>query len=90
MRLPFPLPIAVVLMIAFAETAALAGSVHGFGKYPVEQRVPLSIWMGFVMMCLGMFMAILDIQIVATALPTIQSCAWHCAGPHELGSRRLI
>ncbi|MGL6181486.1 MAG: DHA2 family efflux MFS transporter permease subunit [Aestuariivirga sp.] len=40
---------------------------------PVDQRVPLSIWLGFVMMCLGMFMAILDIQIVATALPTIQS-----------------
>ena len=29
-------------------------------------------WLGFVIMCLGMFMAILDIQIVATALPTIQ------------------
>ena len=40
---------------------------------PADQRVPLSTWLGFVMMCLGMFMAILDIQIVATALPTIQS-----------------
>lgn len=29
-------------------------------------------WGGFVIMCLGMFMAILDIQIVATSLPTIQ------------------
>ena len=29
-------------------------------------------WIGFVAMCLGMFMAILDIQIVATSLPTIQ------------------
>lgn len=29
-------------------------------------------WGGFVVMCLGMFMAILDIQIVATSLPTIQ------------------
>ena len=29
-------------------------------------------WIGFVIMCLGMFMAILDIQIVATSLPTIQ------------------
>ncbi len=28
---------------------------------------------GFAMMCLGMFMAILDVQIVATSLPTIQS-----------------
>ncbi|MFD0849284.1 DHA2 family efflux MFS transporter permease subunit [Sphingosinicella xenopeptidilytica] len=31
------------------------------------------IWAGFAMMCLGMFMAILDIQIVATSLPTIQA-----------------
>jgi MFS transporter, DHA2 family, multidrug resistance protein len=30
-------------------------------------------WIGFVLMCLGMFMAILDIQIVATSLPAIQA-----------------
>src|SRR5947199_8227422 len=30
-------------------------------------------WLGFVLMCLGMFMAILDIQVVATSLPTIQN-----------------
>lgn len=30
-------------------------------------------WTGFSLMCLGMFMAILDIQIVATSLPAIQS-----------------
>src|SRR5580700_1189643 len=29
-------------------------------------------WLGFASMCIGMFMAILDIQIVATSLPTIQ------------------
>jgi DHA2 family multidrug resistance protein len=29
-------------------------------------------WAGFSLMCLGMFMAILDIQVVATSLPTIQ------------------
>ena len=29
-------------------------------------------WLGFVLMCLGMFMAILDIQVVATSLPAIQ------------------
>ena len=33
----------------------------------------LRTWLGFAMMCLGMFMAILDIQVVATSLPTIQS-----------------
>jgi DHA2 family multidrug resistance protein len=32
----------------------------------------LRIWAGFVCMCLGMFMAVLDIQIVATSLPTIR------------------
>ncbi len=31
-----------------------------------------SIWLAFLLMCLGMFMAILDIQVVATSLPTIQ------------------
>ena len=30
-------------------------------------------WIGFALMCLGMFMAILDIQVVATSLPTIQN-----------------
>ena len=35
-------------------------------------RSDLRTWGGFVIMCLGMFMAILDIQIVATSLPSIQ------------------
>src|SRR5580700_8581145 len=30
-------------------------------------------WIGFGLMCLGMFMAILDIQVVATSLPTIRT-----------------
>ena len=33
---------------------------------------PLAGWVGFIAMCIGMFMAILDIQIVATSLPDIQ------------------
>jgi MFS family permease len=33
---------------------------------------PIAAWFGFVAMCVGMFMAILDIQIVATSLPAIQ------------------
>jgi MFS transporter, DHA2 family, multidrug resistance protein len=32
----------------------------------------VATWLGFATMCIGMFMAILDIQIVATSLPTIQ------------------
>jgi DHA2 family multidrug resistance protein len=33
---------------------------------------PFLLWIGFGAMCLGMFMAILDIQIVITSLPVIQ------------------
>jgi MFS transporter, DHA2 family, multidrug resistance protein len=35
-------------------------------------KVRAATWSGFVLMCLGMFMAILDIQVVATSLPSIQ------------------
>src|ERR1700692_1678989 len=35
-------------------------------------QVRIATWFGFVLMCLGMFMAILDIQVVATSLPAIQ------------------
>ena len=34
---------------------------------------PVTVWAGFIIMCVGMFMAILDIQVVATSLPTIQA-----------------
>ena len=34
---------------------------------------PAILWLGFIVMCVGMFMAILDIQVVATSLPTIQA-----------------
>jgi DHA2 family multidrug resistance protein len=37
------------------------------------ERVPPVVWAGFAVMCMGMFMAILDVQVVATSLPTIQS-----------------
>ena len=42
---------------------------------PLQARpdaVPAPVWTGFAMMCVGMFMAILDVQVVATSLPTIQ------------------
>ena len=32
----------------------------------------VAAWCGFLLMCLGMFMAILDIQVVATSLPSIR------------------
>ncbi len=39
---------------------------------PMPAKTLLSTWAGFIVMCIGMFMAILDIQIVVTSLPTIQ------------------
>ncbi|MGO6684025.1 hypothetical protein AB9E03_33835, partial [Rhizobium leguminosarum] len=36
-------------------------------------ETPAIVWLGFMAMCVGMFMAILDVQVVATSLPTIQS-----------------
>src|SRR5947207_12155064 len=36
------------------------------------ERPAIATWAGFLLMCLGMFMAILDIQVVVTSLPTIQ------------------
>lgn len=39
---------------------------------PIAHAPPLAAWLGFMAMCVGMFMAILDIQIVATSLPDIQ------------------
>jgi MFS transporter, DHA2 family, multidrug resistance protein len=43
----------------------------------LEQKSPMPVMLstsiGFGMMCIGMFMAILDVQVVATSLPTIQS-----------------
>ena len=37
-----------------------------------SQTVSWRTWAGFGAMCAGMFMAILDIQIVATSLPAIR------------------
>jgi DHA2 family multidrug resistance protein len=39
----------------------------------MPDRVTGVTWAGFAMMCVGMFMAVLDIQVVATSLPTIQT-----------------
>src|ERR1700758_1642502 len=36
------------------------------------EAIAAKTWVGFLLMCLGMFMAILDIQVVATSLPAIQ------------------
>ena len=38
-----------------------------------EGGIARNVWVGYLAMCLGMFMAILDIQIVASSLPDIQA-----------------
>ena len=43
----------------------------------------VALWLGFTAMCLGLFMAVLDIQVVASALTTI-GAALHIA-PEKLG-----
>src|SRR6516165_8785677 len=40
---------------------------------PVSAVVGIKTWVGFIAMAIGMFMAILDIQIVASSLPDIQA-----------------
>ena len=52
------------------EAANLADAALPMPALPAT--VGLRNWVGFILMCLGMFMAILDIQIVASSLPTIQ------------------
>ena len=44
-----------------------------YAASPAGPSPSLSTWAGFGAMCLGMFMAVLDIQVVATSLPTIQA-----------------
>jgi MFS transporter, DHA2 family, multidrug resistance protein len=39
----------------------------------LRDEASAATWLGFILMCLGMFMAILDIQVVATSLPAIQA-----------------
>lgn len=42
-------------------------------KLNFDPPVTIVTWVGFATMCIGMFMAILDVQVVATSLPTIQN-----------------
>ena len=44
-----------------------------YAASPAASKPSLATWAGFGAMCLGMFMAVLDIQVVATSLPAIQA-----------------
>jgi MFS transporter, DHA2 family, multidrug resistance protein len=39
----------------------------------LPQRGGIGVWLGYLAMCLGMFMAILDVSIVSSSLPEIQA-----------------
>jgi DHA2 family multidrug resistance protein len=49
--------------------------------YTVAVAIGPATWIGYLALCLGMFMAILDVQIVASSLPDIQ-LALHIATNH--------
>ena len=57
---------------ARAVSAQLVAAPMSASRKPRTGHAGLATWPGFLLMCLGMFMAILDIQVVATSLPTIQ------------------
>ena len=82
---PLGLPLRATVFIAlsaslpavrrYAETASGAPHETMIARHPMIWRTTsarIATWFGFVLMCLGMFMAILDIQVVATSLPAIQ------------------
>ena len=71
--LAFSLANAAVLAIRIrAENASLAETPAGPRVSDAPPPRPAWLWIGFTAMCMGMFMAILDVQIVATSLPAIQ------------------
>jgi MFS transporter, DHA2 family, multidrug resistance protein len=57
---------------AAATPAATSGATRAATWAPTWAATWVPTWAAFLLMCLGMFMAILDIQVVATSLPTIQ------------------
>lgn len=56
----------------FSSDVVDCDTAHSMNANEIPEA-SVQTWAGFIFMCIGMFMAILDIQIVATSLPTIQS-----------------
>jgi DHA2 family multidrug resistance protein len=54
-----------------SEAGQITGET-GCAASALPDEASVKTWSGFILMCLGMFMAILDIQVVATSLPAIQ------------------
>src|SRR5438046_10722232 len=49
------------------------GAVPSGTAAVADERAALRVWVGFIAMSLGMFLAVLDIQIVASSLPERQA-----------------
>ena len=47
-------------------------------------------WAGFFMMCVGMFMAILNVQVVATSLPAMQTIRPYSSGVGVRSTQALL
>ncbi len=60
----------------------MSGSMSTGGNAPAERKITWREWVGFMSMVLGMFMAILDIQIVSASIAEIQ--AGLSASPDEV------
>lgn len=55
-------------------------------KPSVASATGPGIWVGFSMMCVGMFMTVLGVQVVATSLPTIRKALGIAADRNSGGS----
>jgi hypothetical protein len=60
---------AIVPAIAARRNRQFRPSIPMAGFF---ERAGAATWIGFGLMCLGMVMAILDVQVVAASLPTFQ------------------
>jgi hypothetical protein len=60
----------LALLALRPDICAKTGMVAETEDHPSES-VTAAVWTDFAMMCIGMFMAILDVQVVATSLATI-------------------
>ena len=88
---------AVAIVFSLANAALLAWRIRQeeTGLLPrapgrSHATAAFALWLGFLAMCLGLFMAILDIQVVASALTTIGGGAAYRAGAGWAGSRPAI
>ena len=78
-------------MPSSCSTASARKKAHSGddGDAGTTRRVGVGMWVGFSAMTLGMFMAVLDIQIVVTSLPEISEALVIAPDKNELGANGL-